>query len=234
LKRMDHRELRNSLQELLGPLAEPVALTFRDDAPDGMERVGTAAPAGCAYWKLAASGMVFYTAAEDHLNCPIGAYTHGAELSSAVQAELEGTIGKMVGLHYLKMEEVPGIPRRNQPLRFVVYAPLSAAAGQPDVVLLRGNPRQIMLLTEAANAGGLMSPLPVLGRPACSVIPASIEGGKAAVSLGCIGNRVYAELPDGEFYLAVPGAALAGLVESLGSIVAANRELQQYHQSRCA
>jgi len=231
---MNPRELYSSLQKLLGPLAEPVAVTFRDDPPEGMERVGTAAPAGCAYWKLAAAGKAFYTAAEDHLQCPIGAYTHGAELSPAVQGELEGTIGKMVGMQYLRMEEVAGIPRRNQPLRFVVYTPLSAAAAQPDVVLLRGNARQMMLLAEAGNAGGLMSPLPVMGRPACAVIPATIESGKAAASLGCIGNRVYTGLPDGEFYMAVPGKAMAEMEEALRFIVMANRELEQHHQSRCA
>jgi len=226
--------IRGLLEELLGPVAEPVAVTFRDQAPEGMERVGAAAPAGCAYWKLAAEGSAFYTAAEDHMQCSIGAYTHGAELGPTAQGELAGMIEKMVGIQYIKMEEVAGIPRRGQPLRFVVYTPLSAAASEPDVVLLRGNPRQMMLLTEAANARGLMSPLAVMGRPACAVIPATIESGRATASLGCIGNRTYTGLPDGEFYLAVPGKVLAGMVEALQAIVAANRELQQYHQGRCA
>jgi uncharacterized protein (DUF169 family) len=231
---MNPRELCSFLQELLGPLAEPVAVTFCDQAPEGMERVATAAPAGCAYWKLAAEGKGFYTAAEDHLQCSIGAYTHGAELNPTFQGELEGMVGKMVGIQYLRMEEVAGIPRRSRPLRFVAYAPLSAGAAEPDVVLLRGNPRQMMLLTEAANARGLMSPLPVMGRPACAVIPATMESGKAATSLGCIGNRTYTGLPDSEFYMAVPGGALVGMLEALRSIVAANGELERYHQSRCA
>jgi uncharacterized protein (DUF169 family) len=231
---MNNPELRDSLQHLLGSTAEPVAISFFDSAPAGVERIGSAAPAGCAYWKIAADGEVFYTIGEDHLNCPIGAYTHGVELGADTQGQLEGMIHKMVGIKYLRMEEVAGIPKRREPLRFVYYAPLSKAQGVPDVVLLRGNPRQMMLVVEAASATNSMSSLPVMGRPACAVIAASIETGGAATSLGCIGNRVYTQLPDGEFYVAVPGPALDNMVEALRSIVTANSELEQYHRSRCA
>jgi uncharacterized protein (DUF169 family) len=229
---MNSIEMQNTLQDLLG-LAEPVAVTFHDTPPEGVERIGAAAPAGCSYWKLASDGQRFYTDASDHLNCSIGAYTHGAEITAAVQKELEGMVGRMVGLQYLKIEEVAGIPRRKQPLRFVAYAPLSRETGTPDVVLLRGSARQMMLLAEAAMASGLMSPLPVMGRPACAVVPAAMESGKAATSLGCIGNRVYTGLGDGEFYLAVPGGSMGALLEAVGSIVAANRELEQFHRERC-
>ena len=231
---MNTSTIRTSLEQLLGATAEPVAVTFLEAAPAGVPRVPSAAPAGCSYWKMAAEGAVFYTTGEDHLNCPIGAYTHGAELTAEAQSQLQGMLGQMVGLQYLKMEEVPGIPRREQPLRFAMYAPLSKAEGVPDVVLLRGTPRQMMLLGEAAGARGLTAPFPIMGRPACAVIAATANTGKATSSLGCIGNRVYTELPDGEFYLAVPGRALGELVESLGAIANANAELEKFHRARCA
>jgi len=41
----------------------------------------------------------------------------------------------MVGLSYLKAEEVPRIPTRKTPLRIAVYAPLDRAPVPPDVVL---------------------------------------------------------------------------------------------------
>ena len=231
---MNTTETKDSLQTLLGLTAEPVAITFCEEAPQGMQRIGTAAPAGCSYWKLAAEGQAFYTEAADHFSCPIGAYTHGAEMIEPVKSELEGMIGKMVGIQYLKMEEVAGIPRRPEPLRFVAYGPLSRETGKPDVVLVRGNARQIMLLAEAATTCGLMSPLPVMGRPACAIVPATLASGKAATSLGCIGNRVYTGLPDGEFYLAVPGPALGKMIQALCALVAANEQLEQFHQSRCS
>lgn len=223
-----------TLKQLLSSTTEPIAIHFCDQPPSGIGRVRTPGPAGCSYWKLAADGDVFYTEVSDHLNCPIGAYTHGVELKSDGQAQLQGMIEKMVGIKYLKMEEVPKIPHRKEPLRFVVYAPLSRAEGTPDVVLFRGNARQIMLLTEAAQASGIMSDSPIMGRPACAVIAETIGTGKVVSSLGCIGNRVYTNLGDDEFYVAVPGRSLAGLGEALASIVEANSELEKFHRDRCA
>jgi uncharacterized protein (DUF169 family) len=222
-----------SLQQLLGLTTEPIAVTFCDEPPPGIERVSAPGPAGCSYWKLAAEGQVFYTVGTDHLNCPIGAYTHGLELTTDGQAQLQGMIEKMVGIRYLKMEEVSGIPHRTQPLRFVVYAPLSKAEAIPDVVLVQGKARQLMLLTEATQARGLMSSFPVMGRPACAVIAATMDSGKATTSLGCVGNRVYTGLPDDEFYVAIPGQSLGEIVEALTSIVAANSELEQFHRAKC-
>lgn len=219
---------------MLGTISEPVAVTFRDTPPAGVSRISPAAPAGCGYWKTAAEGSAFYTTGEDHLNCPVGAHTFHAELTPEAQQQLSGMLETMVGLQYLKMEEVPGIPRREQPLRVAEYAPLSKAEGVPDAVLLRGNPRQMMLLSEAAGARGLMAPFPIMGRPACAMIPAALGTGKAVSSLGCIGNRVYTGLSDGEFYMAVPGRALGELVEGLAAIANANRELEKFHQARCA
>jgi uncharacterized protein (DUF169 family) len=231
---MKTTEIHSSLSELIGSMTEPVGVTFCDAPPTGIGRIESAAPAGCLYWKLAAEGKAFYTVREDHMNCPIGAYTHGAEITPDEGGQLEGLIGKMVGLQYLKMEDVPQIPHRRQPLRFVVYAPLSKVTGIPDVVLLRGNARQVMLLTEAANARSLMSSQPIMGRPACAVIAATLETGNAATSLGCVGNRVYTGLPDDEFYISIPGSSLSEILEALRTIVAANSELEQFHRGRCA
>ena len=52
------------------------------------------------------------------------------------------------------MEDVPQIPTRTMALQVAVYAPLAAAPVPPDVVLVRGNARQVMLPAEAAQAAG--------------------------------------------------------------------------------
>ena len=56
--------------------------------------------------------------------------------------------------------------------------------------------------------------------------------GAGVPSLGCIGNRVYTELGDEEFYYAVPGNQLAAVTSKLTTIASANRELEKYHRSR--
>jgi uncharacterized protein (DUF169 family) len=229
---MDYEKLARKLSDLLGPGVAPVAVAFRVAAPAGVGRVERPGPAGCAYWKSAAEGRVFYTEAADHYNCPVGAYTHGIELPAARAAELEAVVGTMVGLEYLRMEEVVRLPRVAEPFRVAVYAPLAKAPVPPDVVLMRGNARQIMLMAEATRAAGIGHDGPTLGRPACAMIPEVMRSAQGNTSLGCIGTRVYTGLGDAELYLTIPGAKLGEVVDRLATIVHANRELQRYHEGR--
>lgn len=220
------------LQDLLGLTSPPISITFRAEPPPGIPRIGAAAPSGCTYWKLAAEGQVFYTEAADHYGCPIGAYTHGVGLPPAQGKEFKGMIETMVGLNYLKMEEVPSIPRREEPFGVVIYAPLADTPFAPDVVIVRGNAKQMMLLSEAVNAAGLAGSNGIMGRPTCAMIPAVLKTQQSAMSLGCIGNRVYNELSDDEFYTAIAGSKVTASIEQLDLIWKANWELQSFHRQR--
>ena len=158
---MTNIEIRNAIQQLLGSNAEPVAVSF-SDAPPGRR--------GKNYFGRTRRMHVLETSCgwprflydwRRSSELPIGAYTHGAPLTAEAERQLEGMIQKMVGIQYLRMEEVAGIPKRNKPLRFVVYAPLAKTPTVPDVVLLRGNARQMMLVVEAANARSLCPRFPL-------------------------------------------------------------------------
>jgi uncharacterized protein (DUF169 family) len=218
--------------DFLGLKTPPVAITFLAAAPTNVPRVSAAAPSSCTFWKRAAEGQTFYTEAADQWNCPIGAYTHGVDMPPAQQAELQGVVGTMVSLGYLRMEEVPNIPRRESRFGIAVYAPLERATGQPDVILVCGNAKQIMLLEEAAHAAGVGGGAALMGRPTCAVLPAAMQTQRGVASLGCIGNRVYTEMADDELYYALPGKHLAAVVGKLAEIVNANRELEKYHRAR--
>jgi uncharacterized protein (DUF169 family) len=222
------------LEDLLGLQWAPVAVTYRPAAPAGIPRVAASAPSGCSYWKQAAEGKVFYTEAPDHFNCPVGSYTHNIDLPAEKAQELQGLVETMVGLEYLRLEEVPRIPRRSAAFGVAIYAPLAAAPVEPDVVIVRGNARQLMLLTEAANLAGAGAAPGLMGRPTCAMLPAAIQGGQLAASVGCIGNRVYTDLADDELYFALPGAHVSTIVEKLATIVHANRELERFHRARAA
>src|ERR1700749_3101157 len=101
-----------SLEALLQLTSAPIAITFADEAPPGVPHVSAIEPAGCGYWGRAAAGEVFFTDAADHKGCPIGAHTHNVALSPVEQQALMGLVQTMVGLSYLKMEDVPQIPTR--------------------------------------------------------------------------------------------------------------------------
>src|ERR671913_1642662 len=105
----------NALSELLNLSSPPVAIAFVDDAPAGVPHVAALEPAGCGYWRRAAAGEVFFTTANDHKRCPVGAHTHNVTLSAAEQWELMGLVQTMVGLSYLTLDDVAQIPRRRAP-----------------------------------------------------------------------------------------------------------------------
>jgi uncharacterized protein (DUF169 family) len=221
-----------TLETVLGLSSKPIAISFREKAPEGVAHVRSREPAGCGYWRRAAGGEVFYTDADDHKLCPVGAHTHNVALSPAEAEQLKGLIGTMVGLEYLTMDDVAGIPRRAEPFGVAVYAPLDRAPLPPDVVLVRGNPRQLMLLAEAAQSAGAAGTTPAMGRPTCAVLPEAINSGRTAASFGCVGNRVYTGAGDDEAYFAIPGTRLADVERRLEVIARANSEMEKFHRSR--
>lgn len=224
--------MSQSLQSLLSLTSPPVAIAFRPTAPAGVAHVAAPEPAGCGYWRRAAAGEVFYTDAADHKKCPVGAHTHGVALSTEEAAELNGLIGVMVGLEYLKMSDVASIPTLPGPFGVAVYAPLGQEPLPPDVVLVRGNARQLMLLAEAAQSAGVSGSTPTMGRPTCAVLPETVRSNATSSSFGCVGNRVYTGAADGDAYFAIPGDKLAAVEARLAVVLHANEELEKFHRAR--
>jgi uncharacterized protein (DUF169 family) len=219
-----------TLESALGEM-RPVAVAYLESPPDGVEKFEGTVPSGCSFWGLAAAGRSFYTVPSDHFNCSIGSYTHAIDLPSDRAAELEQTLSLMTSTGYLRMEEVPGIPRLAHTPPVVYYAPLAAAVVDPDAVIFSGRPARLMRLQEASTRAGASSSLPLLGRPTCMALPAAMAHG-SVMSTGCIGNRVYTSLGDDELYVVIPGNRLAAIAEQAATIAQANDTLEQYHQQR--
>lgn len=217
--------------EALNLTRRPVAIAFRDAAPAGVAKFDGVAPSSCSFWRLAATRAPFFTVPADHHNCPVGSYTHNIPLPPDRAPELEQTLGLMSELGYIRMEEVPGIPRVPESPTVIVYAGLGEMPIDADVVVMTGRPREMMLLQEAALRAGAGTGAPLMGRPTCMAIPAAMTNHTAA-SLGCIGNRVYTDVPDDEFYVTISGRDVARVAEQLATIVAANAALADHHRSR--
>jgi len=220
------------MQERLALRWPPVALAFRPEAPAGLPRLAAAAPSGCTFWKMAAEGKAFYTEATDHFGCPVGSYTHGIPLPPVQAKELEGLVGTMIGLGYLRAEEITALPHLAAAFGVALYAPLADAPFEADLVLVRGTPRQMMLLVEAAGSARVAQAAGSMGRPTCAMLPAALGAEGWATSLGCIGNRVYTDLDDGEEYFVVAASKAPALVEALRGIARANAALEQFHRAR--
>ena len=226
----DYRRLEQRFTDALGLRRRPVAVAFRDAPPPGLPKFTGTEPSGCSFWRIAGSGRAFYTVPADHYNCAIGSHTHSLPLPPERAQELNQTLSFMTGIGYLRMEEVPTIPRLPATPRVVIYAPLAETPVDPDVVLFAGRPGRIMLLQEAAARAGVGA-ASLLGRPTCMALPAALAQGVVA-STGCIGNRIYTDLGEDELYVAVPGKDLAGVADALQTIVEANATLMEYHRGR--
>jgi uncharacterized protein (DUF169 family) len=226
----DYALLEQRLIDSLQLTRRPVAVAFRDAAPENVPPLEGARPSGCTFWAMAAEGRVFYTRPADHHNCPIGSYTHNIPLPPEREGELTGVLSLMGEIGYLRMEEVPGVPRLPATPAVTVYAPLAMTPVAPDVVIVTGVPAGLMLLHEAVVRAG-KTPVSLLGRPTCMAIPAALASGIAS-SLGCIGNRVYTGLAEEEFYTVVRGDELDRLMDEMKTITAANVMLAEYHRDR--
>jgi len=227
----DYRILESQITEAIGLDRRPVAVTFAGEPPVGVRKFSGTEPAGCSFWRLAERGDVFYTEPGDHYNCAVGCFTHSIALPAERASEMDQTLAFMMQLGYIKPEDLSHITQLRETPRFITYAPLGEAPVVPDVVLFAGKPSSIMLLNEAALRAGVGTQSASLGRPTCMALPAALERG-AALSTGCIGNRIYTEIGDDELYVAVRGADVERVAAEAQIIANANMRLAEFHRAR--
>ena len=58
----DYAGIERALTDTLQLRRRPVAVAFRDQAPEGVTKLQSAQPSGCSVWSLASGGRVF----DDH------------------------------------------------------------------------------------------------------------------------------------------------------------------------
>ncbi len=226
----------NDLQKLLHLSKPPIAIGFLPAVPDHIEAWdGGPVPAGCAFWRQAQEGRTLYTLHSDHYNCAIGAHTHNIPLPADRAGELTGTVGFMVENGYIILDEVPGIPMLPSSPAAIVYGPAEDASFEASVVLIAAEPANAMLLYEAAlqvAAGTAL--MPSLGRPGCAVLPLTVNQNKAAISLGCAGNRTFTGIPASEMYVCIPGGLWTAVVEKIAKVINSNRSMQAHYDGHKA
>ncbi|HZU80910.1 MAG TPA: DUF169 domain-containing protein [Acidimicrobiales bacterium] len=214
----DTRSLADALTRSLHLAAPPIAITFESapntsvpgydaplSAPAADGRQGRV-PAGCVFWVKAAE-RTFTTAPEDHGNCSVGRYTHG--LASLEEVAGNDDVAALLESGWVSAEAVGGIPAVSERPAGVTYGPLAESAGEPDVVLLRVNGRQLMVLSDALPG------LRIEGKPQCHIVALAKEHGEVAASVGCALSRARTGMRPDEMTFAFPGTRLAEVVEAV-------------------
>ena len=210
----------------------PIAAAFPDVVPDGVPEFDGTVPAGCVFWEEAAR-RTFATSAGHHALCSIGIHTlHLSDAPASQPEELRTSLEAMIGLDYVREEEVAAIPVMQREVKHAIYGPLADFPADPEVVLLFADARQGLVLSEAVARvdGGLP---PAMGRPACAIVPQAVNQGHAAVSLGCCGARAYLDaLSDDVALWALPGRRLDRYCEQIAAFAKANETLATFHELR--
>ena len=230
---MAYENFANNLIRKLKLVHAPVAIAFLEDTPPEIRHYGEAAPSACTFWK-AAERALFYTTAEDHYNCPIGAITQGFQIPQPVADQALSLIGMMGKLSYLEAAESDKVPVVEKKHNIVVYGPLKDFGEiQPDVVLLICTPLQAMMVSEASGTASWASGEQnrTLGRPACAAIPSSLKSGATTVSMACMGARTFAAIKEEELLVAIPASALPKLESQLPIILDANVSMKQFYET---
>ncbi|MEK9946092.1 MAG: DUF169 domain-containing protein [Alphaproteobacteria bacterium] len=219
------------LTDFLGLSAAPLAISFHDQPVDGVDAYGEDYPAategsrtgavsaGCVFW-IKATERTFSTVAADHGNCSVGSLTHGFRTLDEVAGNED--VGALVGAEWVSPEIFPQIPVVKDKPEAVVYGPLADAPVAPDIVFIRLNGKQAMMLHDACPE------IQFEGKPQCHVIPIAKDQGKIALSLGCMLSRVRTGMSNNEMTCAIPAAKVAEVIAALRTAAAADRKVAAY------
>jgi uncharacterized protein (DUF169 family) len=230
---MTWSELADRLSAALHLDDAPLAITFAGvgQAPPGVDafddpmpapaadgRTGRV-PAGCVFWMKAAD-RTFTTVAEDHANCSVGSMTHGFATLDEVAGN--GDVAALLESGWVTLDMVPGIPVVRQRPETVTYGPLADTPVDPDVVLLRLNPKQLMVLTDALPG------LRIEGKPQCHIVAAAKEQGEVVASVGCMLSRQRTAMPSEQMTCAIPASRLAEVVQRVTATAGTDAVVARY------
>jgi uncharacterized protein (DUF169 family) len=227
-------ELSRELTGLLHLQEAPVGISWEAEVPEGVERFDApkpeptpggrtgAVPASCVFW-MHGTDRTFATVEDDHTNCSVGLMTHGWRTMEEVAGNED--VAALLDSGWVTMDMVPQIPVVTEKPGAMVYGPLDGGTDNrpdPDVVLIRLNAKQLMVLSDAWPG------LRIEGKPQCHIVAVAKEQNEPAASVGCMLSRVRTGMKADEMTCAVPAGRLAEVVERLRQTQAADATVAEY------
>ncbi|MCB0195011.1 MAG: DUF169 domain-containing protein [Anaerolineae bacterium] len=224
-------ELAQRLTKVLGLKYAPIAITFSQDAPAGVNfyegpmpppsadgRTGKVA-AGCVFW-IKAQDQTFTTVPQDHFNCSVGSVTHG--LKSLEEVMNNEDVQGILECEWVTPEEAMQLPALSEKPQYITYGPLANTSVDPDVILLRLNAFQSMVIHDGFGN------MPIVGKPQCHIVPMSVEQNEVAMSTGCMLSRVRTGMGPDEMTCTIPAERLGEVIDKLEARKQANAAVSTY------
>ncbi len=228
---IDWAALADRLARTLHLTVPPITISFTDDVdaslpsfeepmsePTDDGRSGRV-PAGCVFW-IRAAERSFATAPADHGNCSVGSYTHG--LIPLQKAAAHEDVAALLDAGWVDAEAIAAVPAVSRPSAVIAYGPLAEARATPDVVLLRVNGRQMMVLSDALPG------MRIEGKPQCHIVALAKEHAEVAASVGCALSRARTGMRPDEMTVAIPGDRLAAVVDAVERTAAVDTVVAKY------
>jgi uncharacterized protein (DUF169 family) len=104
----------------------------------------------------------------------------------------------------------------------VTYGPLAESPVDPDVVLIRVNGKQLMVLSDALPG------LRIDGKPQCHIIAVAKQEGEVAVSVGCMLSRTRTNMSSKEMTCAIPASKLSDVIRQIVATAATDAIVASY------
>jgi uncharacterized protein (DUF169 family) len=93
---------------------------------------------------------------------------------------------------------------------------------EPDVVFVRLNAKQLMVLSDAVPG------LRIEGKPQCHIVAIAKDQGEVAASVGCALSRVRTGMPATEMTCAIPAVKLSDVVAAIERNAVADATVARY------
>lgn len=227
----DWAGLATELEDVLRLVMPPVAITFTNQRPEGVAAFDEPMPpptpdgrtgrvsAGCVFW-VKATDRTFSTVPDDHANCSVGRFTHGMATLDDIAGNSD--VAALLGSGWVGMDDVLKIPARSTRPGAVTYGPLREVAEDPDVVLIRVNGRQLMVLSDA------LPDMRIEGKPQCHIVAVASEQGYVASSVGCALSRARTGMRVEEMTCAIPASRMRDVVEKVRQAAAIDNGVARY------
>lgn len=218
-----YEEQSSKLKALLGLKGSPVAVklaTSMSEIPAGVPELKEKVR-HCEMVQKARAGDVFYATKEQHA-CAGGAGALGVvETPEKIKTgEFYFGLGRFKTLEAAK-KTMDAVPRTGKHFVASIYAPLEKSTFKPDVVVIIGNPKQLLKIAQAniyekggRNNAGFAGIQSLCGDAVAYVY----NTGEANSTFGCDGSRKYAKIGDDELIVGIPAAKLESLVDALEKI----------------
>ena len=199
---MSLTQLSAEITDLLGLALAPVAITFHaDSAPEGVRHFDAPMSEPTEDGR---SGRV-------PASCVFWSYGHDETFTTVPEDHGNCSVGRFTH----------GIAPAEEILDKQDVGTLGETDVDPDVILLRITPRQMMEVADAVD-------VEFSGKPQCQIIPRALESGTIAASMGCALSRERIGMGDDELTVAVPAARFEELVTALRSVCRADEAVVGY------